>query len=100
MFIIRWLGLLLLILALLALGWDINHAVQTHQFRLVAAGELWYALSPASLNGAQAGIQRYLLPYLWDPILQTVLTWPAVLVLGVPGLLLYLLARRRRYRYD
>lgn len=51
-------------------------------------------LDAGSLNLVQAVVQRYLHPAVWDSGIQPVLTWPAVLVLGVPGLLFLLLARR------
>lgn len=68
---------------------------QTGEFRLMAAGEMWFRLAPDSLNLVQAVIQRYLIPELWDPVLQTVLLWPAAAVLLVPGLLLIRVCRRR-----
>ncbi len=67
----------------------------TGSFRLSALGELWFQLAPDSLNLAQASIQRYLFPELWDPVLQTVLLWPALPTLLVPGLVLLWLCRRR-----
>ncbi len=68
---------------------------QTGEARLMAAGEMWFRLAPDSLNLVQALIQRYLFPELWDPVLQTILLWPAVLVLLVPGVLLLWVCRRR-----
>lgn len=59
-----------------------------------SGGELWYGLHPGSLNLTQAGLQRHVLPELWDPVLLTVLLWPAALVLLVPGLLLMMATRR------
>ncbi len=64
--------------------------------RFVAAGELWYQLHPGSLNLSQAGVQRYLLPEIWDPGVVTILLAPAALVLFVPGVLLMALAGRPR----
>jgi hypothetical protein len=94
----RFIGWVLLAAAFAVLAWEAWGAWQTGQFTIHAAGKVWYDLDRASLNGAQAGIQRYLLPSLWDPVIVTVLTWPAVLVLGVPGLALTLLCRQRRGR--
>jgi hypothetical protein len=74
---------------------DAFHWVTSGELRLAAGGELWFTLAPESLNVAQAAVQRYLWPELWDPVIQTILLWPAVLVLLVPGLLLLMLCRRR-----
>jgi hypothetical protein len=61
-------------------------------------GKLWYQLSPGSLNLMQAVIERHVWKTLWDPIILTVLLQPVWLVLGIPGLLLALLARSRKRR--
>ena len=94
----RFIGWVLLAAALAVLAWEVWGALQTGAFTIHAAGQVWYDLHRASLNGAQAAIQRYLLPSLWDPVIVTVLTWPAVLVLGVPGVVLTLLCRNRGRR--
>ena len=59
-------------------------------------GELWFSLSPSTLNLAQAVVQRYIDPALWDDRILPILNWPTVAVLGIPGLLLIVLLRRRR----
>jgi hypothetical protein len=88
------LGKVLVWAALAALARDGYLVWQGGPWRLAAAGEVWYALSPATLDLSQAVVQRYLWPGLWNPGIVTVLLWPAALVLGVPGLAL--LAFRRR----
>lgn len=50
-------------------------------------GQYWFEISPNSLQLIQPAIERYLHPYLWDPIIQTVLTWPAAFVFGALALL-------------
>lgn len=95
----RWLGWLLLLGAAATLAADGWAAWQGSPFQLSLAGQVWFnidqALGTASLNGAQAGIQRYVLPELWDPAIVWILRQPALLVLGLPGLLLLFLCRRR-----
>ena len=76
-------------------GYDLLTWQEIGAFRLSAAGEIWFMLSPDSLNLAQAAIQRHLSPEAWETYVQTVLLWPAVFVLGVPGLALLPLFRRR-----
>jgi hypothetical protein len=101
---LRVLGGILLLAGIAALGFDLWQYVQglgqgTGQgqgFHLAAAGELWYRVSPGTLNLTQAVTQRYILPELWDSVLLTVLLWPAALVLGVPGLVLLALGSFRR----
>ena len=67
-------------------------------YHIVAFGELWYGISPGSLNLVQAGVQRHFNPALWDDALRPILLLPAWAVLGVPGVLLLLLVRRRARR--
>ncbi len=45
-------------------------------------GEIWFALSPDSLNLMQAVTQRYVSPGLWDPTIVALLKLPAILSLG------------------
>lgn len=94
----RWLfglGILLIILALLALIYEVVMAASAGGYRPIAAGELWFGLHPYSLNLSQAVTQRYLLPSLWDPIMVSLLQWPAWSILGAPGAILAILFRQR-----
>jgi glycosyltransferase involved in cell wall biosynthesis len=91
-------GWVLLFLAVAALGYEVLLATVGGTRRVIAAGELWYALDPGSLNFAQAITQRYLHPALWDPILQSVLTWPAWSLLSAPGIALVVALSGRRSR--
>jgi hypothetical protein len=84
----RAVGWVLVFLALAALGYEVLLAIASGSWRMIAAGELWYALDRGSLNFTQAITQRYLHPVLWDPILQSALTWPAWSLLGAPGVAL------------
>ncbi len=91
----RIFGAVLLLAGIASGVGDLLSWQETGAFRLSAAGERWFQFSPDTLNLAQALTQRYLAPEVWDPYMQTVLLWPAVLVLGVPGLVLLWLFRRR-----
>jgi hypothetical protein len=96
--LLRLIGGILLLAAIAALGFDLWQYAQGagQSIHLAAAGELWYRLSPGTLNLTQAVTQRYVLPELWDPVLLTVLLWPAFLVLGIPGLVFLALGSLRR----
>ena len=104
MVFLRVIGGILLLAGIAVLGFDLwqyvqvmgQNAGQGQSFHLGAAGELWYRLSPGTLNLTQAVTQRYVLPELWDSVLLTVLLWPAFLVLAVPGLILFALGSLRR----
>ncbi|MCI0366298.1 MAG: hypothetical protein L0219_20745 [Phycisphaerales bacterium] len=65
-------------------------AYMTGSYRMISAGEIWFDLDVASLNLAQAIIQRYIHPILWDPIIAGVLRWPVWSLLGGLGAFLVL----------
>jgi hypothetical protein len=94
--VIGWVLLLagLVVLARDAIGW-----IDTHVFSPIALGQLWFDLSPGSLNFVQAVIQRYIHPAVWDPAITSVLflwAWAVFVVLGVVLLALF---RRRNGRW-
>ena len=91
----RAIGYLLLLAAVAALAYDVAGWLDAGSFAPQAAGELWFRLHHDSLNLAQAVVQRYVDPRLWDPVIVTLLLAPAFVVLGLPGLLLAILFRRR-----
>jgi hypothetical protein len=90
------LGWLLVALALLDLGYELWPAIQSGTYRVIPLGELWYCLDAGSLNLVQAVVQRHLHPLLWQPVLTSVLQWPAWSLLGGPGLALVLAFSARR----
>ena len=92
----RALGWLLVLTALVLLGLDVWAWTDTGVFRLMSAGELWFSLDPGSLGTAQAAIQRYVHPWIWDPLVQSILLAPAAIVLGILGLMFLILFRQRR----
>ena len=92
----RWAGWLLVLLAVAAAVYDGLAALREGSYHVSSLGELWFALHRGSLGLAQEVVQRYLFPWLWDPAIATLLTWPAVAVFGVPGVLLVALCRGRR----
>jgi hypothetical protein len=94
----RLFGWLLFLAGLGVLVWDVVRSVSEQSLHLTALGELWFNLSSSSLNLAQAVVQRYIHPKLWDPVITTVLLWWAVPVFLIPGIVLVVLFRRHDYR--
>ena len=97
MFIGRVIGWLLVLAALVVLVADAIAWLDTRHFALTAAGRLWSEISPTTRELAQPAIQSHLAAWLWDPI-DVMLTWPAALVLAVPGVALLWLCRPRDRR--
>lgn len=95
----RILGWLLLALALLALGGDGLRWLETGRTAFISLGDFWRRLDAGSLDF----IQSLIPPAAWEPGIVTLLGWPAVVTLGVLGLVLLILFRdrtpRRRQRF-
>ena len=72
--------------------------VDTKHWAPIVLGQLWYEFSRSSLNLVQAVTQRYIHPFLWDPIIVTILLCWAFAVLMVLGLLILALSGRRARR--
>ena len=70
-------------------------SIETGGYRMIEAGALWFRLDVESLNLAQAIVQRYIHPYLWDPLIAGMLQWPAWSLLGGPGVALVLALARQ-----
>ena len=96
----RLLGWLLLGAALVALGRDLWswRLGDGGVFALASAGQLWFDLHRDSLQLVEPALVRHVWAPLWDPVMITILQWPAAAVLGAPGLLLTLLCRQRGRR--
>ncbi len=94
----RSIGWFLLLLAAAAAGYEAVAALDSGAWRLRALGEIWYAIDAASLNVSQAVVQRYLWPFLWEPVITSVLLLPGWAAFGAPGLVLAWACRSRRRR--
>lgn len=95
MFIFRLLGGWALIVALIALAADVSGYAATAG-KFTSLGRHWFTLSPSTLNLVQAITERYVHPFVWDPVLTGILSWPTFVVFGVLGALLYLAGRKRK----
>ena len=98
MLILRIIGYLLALAGLGFLIIDGARSIAAGELDLTALGKTWYDLDNASLNGAQALVQRYLWPYLWDPVIQTVLEWPTFAVALGLSVIFVVIGRPRRRR--
>jgi hypothetical protein len=81
-------GWVLAATALAAFAHDLILFGQTGTYRAIPAGQVWFDIHAASLNLIQAMVQRFLHPLLWDPVIATILQWPAWSLLGAPAAVL------------
>lgn len=95
-FIISMIGLWTCALALLALVLDGVRSIAANELVMKSLGETWFEIDNASLNLAQAVVQRNVHPLIWDPLVQWILMMPAWLFAGLIGSLLVYVGRKRR----
>jgi hypothetical protein len=93
--VLRTIGILLILAALIAAGFEIHNWRATGTYKPIPAGEVWFKAHPKSLTAFQPAVQRHVAPWLWPPI-QWVLEQPAWAVAGVPGIVFFLISLRRR----
>ena len=97
--IARIIGWILLALALVMVGHVGLNALEGDGRGALALGELWFridqACGTASLNVFQAVVQRYIWAWLWEGVIQNLLTAPGWIVLAIPGALLAWFCRDR-----
>ena len=91
----RVIGWISLLLGAAMLVRDMLVWIDTKHWAPIALGQLWYDLNRSSLNLIQAVTQRYIHPFLWDPIIVSLLLSWAFAILLVLGLLLLVVFRRR-----
>ena len=91
----RVIGWIALLAGAAVLVRDLLVWIDTKHWAPIALGQLWSQLNRSSLNLFQAVVQRYIHPFLWDPIIVSVLLSWAFAVLMVIGALLLIVFRRR-----
>ena len=91
----RLIGWVVFLAGLSVLVRDVLVWSDTKRWAPLALGQLWFDLNPSSLNLVQAVVQRYIHPFLWDPIIVAILLCWAFAVLMVLGLLILALSHKR-----
>src|SRR5271167_5263072 len=94
----RLIGWIFFLAGLSVLARDAFIWIDTKHWAPIALGQLWYNLNSSSLNLVQAVVQRYIHPFLWDPIIVSILLSWAFAVLMILGVLLLVLFRKRDAR--
>jgi len=95
-FIFRFLGFLILAGGFIALIYDGTKSIAGKSFVFTPVGQIWNNVHANSLLLLQPALERHVSPFLWDPVMLTILTAPAWLVLGILGGILMLIGRKRR----
>jgi len=94
-FIFRFVGLWLLAGGFVAFVVDGTRSISASRFVLTPFGIAWDTLHPASFDAMRAWVEGNFPSWVWNPIILSVLLTPLWAVLGVLGLLLVLIGRKR-----
>jgi hypothetical protein len=95
-FLSRTLGLLFLAAAFIFLVYDGTRSIAANMLLYSRVDEVWSLVHQASLQQLQPLIEKNAPPWLWDPVMTTILDAPAIVVLAVVGAILIVLGRRKK----
>ena len=95
-FVLRTLGLWILAAGFVFLVYDGTRSIAGDQLVFTKVGDIWNWFGSTSLQLLQAGIERHVAEWLWNPVILSVLTAPACLVFAILGAILMLLGRKKK----
>jgi hypothetical protein len=95
-FLFRLIGLICLAAAFILVIYDGTKSIAGNQLFLTSVRNLWELINANSLAQFRPMIQPYAGGLLWDPVALTVLSAPAWSVLGIVGILLLLMGRKKK----
>ena len=95
-FFVKSIGLLALVLAVITAVLDLTRSIANSAFTTTALGENWASFHRESLLLLEPAVSRYLHPFVWNPIMQGILSLPGWFVFLVLGLIFLWLGRRRQ----
>jgi len=93
--ITRLIGWIIFLAGVSVLVRDVLVWIDAKRWAPMALGQLWYDLNRSSLNFVQAVVQRYIHPFLWDPVIVSILLCWAFAVLMVVGLVILAVSHGR-----
>ena len=94
-FLFRFVGLLSLALAFIFLVYDGTKSIADQTLYISTVDYVWSSIHEGSRSQIQPLLQG-IAPWLWDPVVASVLNAPIELVLGIFGAILVLIGRKRR----
>jgi hypothetical protein len=95
-FLFRFLGLWMIAAAFVFFVYDGTKSIADRGLYFTKVGDVWAWIHQDSLLLLQPAIERHLMTWIWDPVVVTVLTAPASLMLGILGTFLILLGRKKK----
>jgi hypothetical protein len=95
-FLLRFLGLICLAAAFILLIYDGTKSIAGNNLYLTTVRALWELINAGSLAKLRPVIEPYAGGLLWDPAMVSILAAPSWSLLGLLGILLILLGRKKK----
>ena len=95
-FLSRFFGLLLLAAAFILVVYDGMKSIAADALFTTSVRTLWEIVNAASLQQLRPTIERQVGPWLWDPVMVGFLSAPGWIALGILGIVLILLGRKKK----
>lgn len=95
-FVFRFFGLICLAAAFVLVIYDGTKSIAGNNLYLTSVRTLWDLINAASLAHLKPLIVPYANGVLWDPVMLAFLAAPSWVVLGVLGIILILLGRKKK----
>lgn len=96
-FIMRFLSVSALAIGVIVAVLDAARSIGASKIVVTSIAKSWTTLSPESFNASKAYVEAHGVPYLWDPVITSVLSVPTAIALAVLALLLYMLGHKREH---
>ncbi|HUS96880.1 MAG TPA: hypothetical protein VMX97_09095 [Hyphomicrobiaceae bacterium] len=96
MAVLRFLASIFALVAVVALVTDATPALNgTGPFEASTIVGYWKEFAPASLEAARTSVSQATFPWVWDPLLMSLMTLPTFILFGLLAILCGYLGRRR-----
>jgi hypothetical protein len=95
-FLFRFLGLIFLAAAFILVIYDGTKSIAGNSLYLTTMQGLWELINAGSLAKLKPLIEPYAGGLLWDPVTVSMLAAPAWSLLGIAGIVLLLLGRKKK----
>jgi hypothetical protein len=95
-FLFRFIGLISLAAAFILVIYDGTKSIAGNSLALTTVQALWQLINAGSLAKVKPLIDHYAGGLLWDPVMVSILALPAWALLGLFGILLLILGRKKK----
>ena len=95
-FLFRFIGLISLAAAFILVIYDGTKSIAGNSLSLTTVRALWELINAGSLAKVKPLIDHYAGGLLWDPVMLSILAAPAWALLGIFGILLLIIGRKKK----